>query len=139
MKNLIFKSFLLFTFVMMFFVGKAQNYFDLIIYNSTSCNYNVYIYGGSPSTLLFTGAVGAIDSVTYSCNNGIPLNIIIEDNTLCTFGIAPQQIPQVSCSTCMGCCMATSLFDTTISGASGPPPGSCGSLGFLYTQVVNIN
>jgi len=139
MKNLIFKTFLLLAFVMVSFIGKAQNYFNLVLNNSTSCSYTVYVYGGSPSTLLFTGTVGAVDSVTYNCSNGIPLNITIEDNTLCTFGIAPKQIPQVSCSTCSGCCMITSLFDSDISGPSGPPPGGCGTLGFLYIQTININ
>lgn len=125
----------------------AQNYFNLVVNNNTNCDVTVEVYGGSPSTLLATLSVPANTSDFINCNNDIPLSLRVYDglnSTGCWYNVIVNQTtgylcPNFQCNN--NCCFLQNnvLVTSSLTGPVGPPPGSCGTLGFLYTQTVNFN
>jgi hypothetical protein len=121
---------------------KAQNYYNLTITNNNAgCGVTVEMWGGTPNTLLSSTYAAPSATTSITCQAGRPLNIVFNNGSSCTFQVAPNTTgafcPAINCSP--SCCMTGLSFTTTQTGPVGPPPGSCGMLGFLYTQTVTIN
>jgi hypothetical protein len=144
MKNLVFKTFLLLAFVMVSFIGKAQNYLNFTITNnSTACTpVNVDIITTMGTYTYLNVAFGT--PVILNCQlMGIPTSIRVYDR-FSNFNVAPNSGTTPDCPTAGGSCSGSGCVGTgitansTMPGPVGPPPGGCGFLGFLYTLTINL-
>jgi hypothetical protein len=147
MKNLIFKTFLLF---LLFFgksqISNAQSFIDYSITNNTSCTITITFetsLGNYPVT------VAANTTSTVGCNafNGTPLYVKVDDSLGGDYHMPPQSGGTYPCTgappsyagNCGGTCVTpTSTGSSSMTPASmGACNGGIGSGRYIFTIVVN--
>ena len=127
MKNLVFKTFLLF---LLFFgktqISNAQSFIDYSITNNTSCSITITFentLGNYPVT------VAANTTSTVGCNafNGTPLYVKVDDGTS-DFHMPPNSGSNFSCMSYGGNCGSPSCINGT--------PTAGGSSSFSFTSSM---
>lgn len=147
MKQTILKPLMVLVFALMInFGAKAQNFFDLNVTNTQTCDIVVEVLDNSiPATVLATVTVPAGSTVNLTCISGRPFHLKLSDpnNASCFFHVAPNALT-TNCITATGnpaqCCGCIgSISSASASQTSGTPPPSCnGGIGTLYTQNLSF-